>query len=670
MDYKRYRPEPSPRALDSAFPPFNHDVRFRGVYERAGFDVNKGEYNDQRSIYSPGVRTNSTFSMANSTISPTTSQIYGSTPNLNNKSSFLSYSNPYGTMRNKSAGDVYTRATSRTHSRTDVNTPSRSAGDIYKAGDYKHNDYNPKSADPNHSFNPRNAKDLYNPNLPKTATTCNFQDNKSPRNYSGTTAVSSINDNSPIILKQNTSKADEHDNFDFSPQTSQHKNFMNLSLQLNGDKAMADDSIDPLDADFTDGTVDNDGSDTKLNELSHVTKETSHTSSIRTDELMDSPRKNVNNYGLPSPPKTADNGSGLKHERLSSALDVFKKDIESHKRNNPQSATKSRFSYNQNPSNSSDPSQQFQHFKQQNATDGNNLNVEYQEFLHNRNSNASMVSSIISKESNYSDEDDNDVEEELERQLQSLKTGNEGNIQNNKVDIPTITVDIPETAPRRSPLRETPPESLDLNETIDEVAPLSVGRRELVQEQEPELVQEKEFVQEPKQELVQEPTPLSHKFPPGHGPCRGCNNEISPQAKGDNKAIYTKTGELSGQWHRMCFQCSYDDCNITFNKKVPCYVLEDKAYCDQHYHKLNHSLCEACLTGIEGECIENEEEQKWHLHCLRCNECNCSIESDYYLINDAIFCEFDASAIIQQHKNAMNTNDKVEKRRTRLMHIE
>ena len=70
-------------------------------------------------------------------------------------------------------------------------------------------------------------------------------------------------------------------------------------------------------------------------------------------------------------------------------------------------------------------------------------------------------------------------------------------------------------------------------------------------------------------------------LPSGTGPCRSYHESISPDAKGQLRAIYSKTGELSGQWHRKCFQCCYHEgdatdsikCNIQFNKHVQCYVL-------------------------------------------------------------------------------------------------
>ncbi|KAF8000934.1 hypothetical protein HF325_004723 [Metschnikowia pulcherrima] len=75
--------------------------------------------------------------------------------------------------------------------------------------------------------------------------------------------------------------------------------------------------------------------------------------------------------------------------------------------------------------------------------------------------------------------------------------------------------------------------------------------------------------------------------------------------------------------------------------------------------------------GIEGECIENELKQKWHLSCLKCTKCLGVISNDYFLVNHQIVCEADASSFIADLRNAgLTTLDKVEKRRTRMLFIE
>ncbi|EGW30425.1 uncharacterized protein SPAPADRAFT_52511 [Spathaspora passalidarum NRRL Y-27907] len=151
--------------------------------------------------------------------------------------------------------------------------------------------------------------------------------------------------------------------------------------------------------------------------------------------------------------------------------------------------------------------------------------------------------------------------------------------------------------------------------------------------------------------------------PAGTGPCRGCFFEIDPHAKGSNKAIFSTMGELSGQWHRKCFKCSFLNCDLHFTKHIPCYVLNDNPYCNQHYHMLNHTMCENCMEGIEGEAIQNETGQMWHLDCLRCTVCRDVINNDYYLIDGVIVCEADVGKVTKHGNNS------IEKRKTRIFHV-
>lgn len=161
------------------------------------------------------------------------------------------------------------------------------------------------------------------------------------------------------------------------------------------------------------------------------------------------------------------------------------------------------------------------------------------------------------------------------------------------------------------------------------------------------------------------------KTPPGLGRCRGCGEDVDKNAKGSRKAIFSKTGELSGQWHRGCFSCSFTGCEVNFDKHTPCYVLLDNAFCKHHYHLLNGTLCQTCNSGIEGECIENEMRQKWHTDCLKCNRCHGGIRDDYFLINGEIVCEKDANVLIKKmEKEGMLCTDKIEKRRTRMMFVD
>lgn len=176
-------------------------------------------------------------------------------------------------------------------------------------------------------------------------------------------------------------------------------------------------------------------------------------------------------------------------------------------------------------------------------------------------------------------------------------------------------------------------------------------------------------------------SPIIQTNLPGEGPCRHCHNEVKPNAKGLEKSIFSKTGELSGQWHRSCFSCFHTKCDIKFNKHVQCYAFKDQAYCHQHYHELNDTICFECKSGIEGECIENELGQKWHLNCLKCEKCCQNINKDYFVINNLIYCDKDANNIFngQESFNDLNgnvkmgglsTSDKIEKRRTRVLFVE
>jgi len=173
----------------------------------------------------------------------------------------------------------------------------------------------------------------------------------------------------------------------------------------------------------------------------------------------------------------------------------------------------------------------------------------------------------------------------------------------------------------------------------------------------------------PSNTTVPDATPKVNHYAPGTGPCRSCNQLIDPFAKGSLKSIFSKAGDLSGQWHRACFKCSYQSCTIHFNKQVQCYVLDDEPYCFQHYHLLNATTCKSCGVGIEGSCIENDLDEKWHVHCLKCSCCFGQIQDDYYVVNDAIMCEVDAKRYLHNGGGGGGANsggDKVEKRRTRM----
>lgn len=826
------RPEQSPRLNDSPFPVFRSDYRYRGVYERAGFDVYKGPngerlvrpqghkslvssekpyYNSSNyksgsvSATSNGFRPDSKTSFYPSNNStPTLSKrqdLFGSTPSSGNgvgQTSDQQFDPRQFTTRNKSYGDIYAKS-----QQNDPYSSASSRTQYYSTLNLNLDEDIGLGVNPP----PHTAQGL----------THNFQGVDSPKNYSGTTAVSSLNEtDGPIVIKQDAQKSDNRGSeFNFSPQTNANKNFKNLALDLNGkptdtdrlSDATMENNIEPedLNHDMSSPSNKNDTYNSTYNYNYNDTNETSvdQSESIKTEELLETPekRRQKNYNGLPTPPKSGlDDPTFVKRERLSDALNDFKHDFQT----NPYQQVdqepvgpptfqidEPRLSYGQPEySNSPDPSSQFESFRKNQGEDSERLNTDYENYLNgntsepiNRKSQMSMVSSIISKESKYSEDGDSEVERELERQLQNLKTG--GNTDSDgKINLDdgvpprlrpigpsnpqpepdlSVVVEEPETSmnqtssypkefpeevaetssqpenitrpyPAQFPEDDSPmleskeimQESSDLSNTTDEldfgtgnaldqadsvvetkvypntpeskkedldsidsIQPLSVRHSKSkakgfelpdisrTPEQKPPEPRNVEDLPEVRMASKRIP---SYKYPSGSGPCRGCKETLDPNAKGPQKSIYSKTGELTGQWHRKCFACHYEGCHIQFDKNTQCYVLDDEAYCKHHYHELNYTLCENCRIGIEGECIENELQQKWHTNCLKCFKCHDSIGTDYYLINDCIICEADAMKIMSgqesfndvngESRSGLTTQDKVEKRRTRLMHVE
>lgn len=166
----------------------------------------------------------------------------------------------------------------------------------------------------------------------------------------------------------------------------------------------------------------------------------------------------------------------------------------------------------------------------------------------------------------------------------------------------------------------------------------------------------------------------------GEGPCRSCAGVVTDHARFAN--------ELSGQWHKECFRCI--KCDKKFNKNNPCYILDDQPYCRQDYHIMNHTMCQICDTFIEGECLENDKMERFHVHCLTCVLCQEVIKSNYFIFNGNMpicgehdidqlvkdgLIEIDtssaASTASTEHDNtkSSSTNNTVEKRRTRLLNF-
>ncbi len=187
--------------------------------------------------------------------------------------------------------------------------------------------------------------------------------------------------------------------------------------------------------------------------------------------------------------------------------------------------------------------------------------------------------------------------------------------------------------------------------SIDNV---SKNNEYLTQDQDEYVSKSPNLIEEHKEE------PEVPKYPAGEGPCRKCGLEI------ERKPIYSKSGELSGQWHRECFTCTL--CDLKFNKNTSCFVLKDLPYCEYHYHLTNNSLCKVCGKGIVGKCLENDAEDRYHLECLKCTKCGDSIKSDYLSINGKVHCESCATEFTSGSRTN-DPNDVIERRRTKLYFI-
>ncbi|CAK7913249.1 hypothetical protein CAAN4_F12200 [[Candida] anglica] len=839
---KYFRTEPSPNVLESAFPPFKTEHRYRGVYERAGFDVNLNGYAKNKS--SPSDSTSS-FKQRypsppkSNSVSPTSQQhsIHHQYPQQSSRrGQYSSTSSESSAERERQRSQ-----TMRSHASSSQSSVPKSYNMDMKNGNNYYHTNNSNGSNIMNTY--PNANNRSGSLTGSASVTGSGSQRSNGSNNSQGNRFNPANQNAyPETLQQEPEPELDRGSFDFSPQTNASKNFKNLSIktscrddidtkslklgggeqnrmeypsideqQYNGNvntelrdissteapteaptaapapyqpkskyqpksryapskpnstnqyyHGYNDDTSNPSFSAHdqqADQSVDStfDSSNKTGLGLSLTPSQTQTTlSSIGTDELnqsqapiaidMDAAGVNYNAPIDPPYPVSRLNsvkGQGelerddsfIRKKRLSSALDDFKRDIEDVKKNTPQLQQREAFS----------PEGQ----------------TEYQKFLslgdstgkqYPRHSQLSMVSSILSKGS--LNDEDAEIEKELERQLQSLKTGEDSKLKEAAVVVPEAVPEIPtfniqqegeyvqdeekkfheldqQSDHRYSMEESTPPLSFikgqekEKEEEIpqqQEQIPIqhatSQPTFEVTAPQSPILDQSRE-IESPENQLHLDESPLAplnvnhsvlHQspgieplnphthnigeelkeinfpveipsqpitteeeiFPPGEGPCRSCHKPILPNSTGSNRAIFSKTGELSGQWHRACFLCSKEGCDVKFQKGIQCYELNDKPYCHGCYHELNGSLCGSCFQGIEGECIENELQQKWHLECLCCHQCQSGITEDYYLVNGKVFCEEDALDRIRQQQSSRSTSraDKIEKRRTRLLFLD
>lgn len=135
---------------------------------------------------------------------------------------------------------------------------------------------------------------------------------------------------------------------------------------------------------------------------------------------------------------------------------------------------------------------------------------------------------------------------------------------------------------------------------------------------------------------------------PSRGDCKSCGLAIR------GKSISSADGRLTGRYHKACFVC--ETCREPFTSST-FYVLDDRPYCELHYHELNGSLCGGCGNGIEGQYLEDESSTKHHLGCFRCGDCNVVLRDGYFEVNGKAYCEKDAWKRVQQPWMNNNNNN-------------
>ncbi|KAF4125709.1 LIM domain [Geosmithia morbida] len=129
------------------------------------------------------------------------------------------------------------------------------------------------------------------------------------------------------------------------------------------------------------------------------------------------------------------------------------------------------------------------------------------------------------------------------------------------------------------------------------------------------------------------PVPKSTGDSNYRGDCKACGQPIK------GKSVSSADGRLTGKYHKACFVCT--TCAEPFTS-AEFYVLDDRPYCEQHYHKLNGSLCGGCGRGIEGQFVADESSTKYHLSCFSCLDCGRSLTEGYFEVDGRAYCEQDA----------------------------
>ncbi|KAH8893190.1 hypothetical protein GQ53DRAFT_105108 [Thozetella sp. PMI_491] len=169
----------------------------------------------------------------------------------------------------------------------------------------------------------------------------------------------------------------------------------------------------------------------------------------------------------------------------------------------------------------------------------------------------------------------------------------------------------------------------------------SVSRGPRAPPQEPMQRRDRSMSREPREQTRARSLSRNRRNPgvSSRGECKSCGLAIT------GKSISSADGRLTGRYHKACFVCT--TCQEPFSSST-FYVLDDKPYCHRHYHELNGSLCGSCGDGIEGQYLENEATQKYHVGCFRCGDCGKVLRDGYFEVNGAAYCEKDAWRRVQQ----------------------
>lgn len=159
-----------------------------------------------------------------------------------------------------------------------------------------------------------------------------------------------------------------------------------------------------------------------------------------------------------------------------------------------------------------------------------------------------------------------------------------------------------------------------------------------------------------RQPEVRQPKPASK------GNCRGCSEPII------GKSVKDSSGRLTGRYHKQCFVCR--TCGDSF-PTAEFYVFDNAPYCEQHYHRLNGSLCGSCNRGIEGQYLETETRQKYHPGCFTCTTCRIVLRDGYFDVNGRRYCDRHAQSAAAPPRDYLGPGNyrprNLQKRGTRLM---